>query len=71
VKLLKKANAIAEITTDKITNVVEAYSDGILGKILVNEGSNANVGEPIAILIKEGEKLDSTRYRNREKTRIL
>lgn len=58
-EVIKKGDAIAEITTDKITNVVEAYSDGILGKILVKEGENANVGEPIAILIKEGEKLDS------------
>jgi len=58
-EVIKKGDAIAEITTDKITNVVEAYSDGILGKILVKEGSNANVGEPIGILIKEGEKLDS------------
>lgn len=58
-EVIKKGDAVAEITTDKITNVVEAYSDGILGKILVKEGANAKVGEPIAILIKEGEKLDS------------
>ncbi|GAQ25924.1 dihydrolipoamide acetyltransferase family protein [Tepidanaerobacter syntrophicus] len=55
---VKKGDAVAEISSEKITNVVEAPADGILGKILVNEGEEVPVATPIGIIISEGEKLD-------------
>lgn len=45
-----KGSALAEITTDKITNTCEAPKDGILRKILLPEGEEAPCGEVIAIL---------------------
>ena len=47
---------IAEIETDKATMEVEAVDEGVLGKILVAEGTeNVKVNEVIAVLIGEGE----------------
>ena len=47
---------IAEIETDKVTMEIQTNYDGIIGKILFNEGQeNIKVNEPIAILLLEGE----------------
>ncbi len=52
---------IAEIETDKATMELEACDDGILGRILVPEGSQAVlVNEVIAVIFEEGE--DGTSY---------
>ncbi|HSO43268.1 MAG TPA: pyruvate dehydrogenase complex dihydrolipoamide acetyltransferase, partial [Rhodospirillales bacterium] len=49
-------DVIAEIETDKATMEVEAVEEGVLGKILVAEGSEGvAVNAPIAILLTEGE----------------
>ncbi|WP_417683793.1 pyruvate dehydrogenase complex E1 component subunit beta [Roseibium sp.] len=49
-------DVIAEIETDKATMEVEAVDEGVLGKILVAEGTDAvKVNEKIAILLAEGE----------------
>ena len=45
-----KGSALAEITTDKITNTCESPKDGILRRILLPEGEEAACGETIAIL---------------------
>ncbi|MCG0276193.1 MAG: 2-oxo acid dehydrogenase subunit E2 [Thermosediminibacteraceae bacterium] len=52
-----KGEGVAEVTTEKITNVVESPADGILGKILVSEGDVVPVSTPIGIILAEGEKL--------------
>ncbi|TQS72653.1 pyruvate dehydrogenase complex dihydrolipoamide acetyltransferase [Rhodobacteraceae bacterium] len=50
---------IAEIETDKATMEFEAVDEGILGKILVAEGTEGvKVNQPIAILLEEGESAD-------------
>jgi len=49
---------LAEIETDKATMEFEAVDDGIIGKILVSEGSEGiKVNSPIAILIEDGEEI--------------
>ena len=49
---------LAEIETDKATMEFEAVDEGIIGKILVSEGSEGiKVNSPIAILIEDGEKI--------------
>ena len=60
---------IAEIETDKATMEVEAIDDGIIGKILVNEGQEAiKVNVPIAILLLDGENItDLNSVLNEEK----
>ena len=49
-------DAIAEIETDKATMEVEAVDEGIIGRIMVPEGTEGvPVNTPIAILLEEGE----------------
>ncbi|WP_068312155.1 pyruvate dehydrogenase complex E1 component subunit beta [Polycladidibacter hongkongensis] len=49
-------DVIAEIETDKATMEVEAVDEGILGKILIAEGTEeVKVNTPIAVLLEEGE----------------
>ena len=53
---VKSGQIIAEIETDKATMEFEAVDEGIVGKILVAEGSaNVKVNTPIAVLVEEGE----------------
>ncbi|MDZ3837367.1 MAG: pyruvate dehydrogenase complex dihydrolipoamide acetyltransferase [Rhodospirillales bacterium] len=53
---IASGDVIAEIETDKATMEVEAVDEGVLGKILVPEGSEGvAVNAPIAILLTEGE----------------
>ncbi|MBB3214962.1 pyruvate dehydrogenase E1 component beta subunit [Ochrobactrum sp. RC6B] len=49
-------DVIAEIETDKATMEVEAVDEGTIGKILVDEGTEAvKVNTPIAVLLGDGE----------------
>ena len=53
---IRAGDIIAEIETDKATMEVEAVDEGVLGKILVAEGTaGVKVNAPIAVLIAEGE----------------
>ena len=53
-------DVIAEIETDKATMEVEAVDEGVLGKILVADGTEGvKVNEPIAILVDQGEAVPS------------
>ncbi|GAN91035.1 pyruvate dehydrogenase E1 component beta subunit [Gluconobacter frateurii M-2] len=57
---VKSGDVIAEIETDKATMEVEAVEDGVLGKVLVPEGSESvAVNTPIAVLLEEGEDADA------------
>lgn len=54
--VVKAGQVIAEIETDKATMEVEAVDEGIIGKILVAEGTQGvAVNSPIAVLLLEGE----------------
>lgn len=49
-------DVMAEIETDKATMEVEAVDEGVIGKILVDEGTdNVAVNEVIALLLEDGE----------------
>ncbi len=51
---------LAEIETDKATMEFEAVDEGILGKILIAEGTaGVKVNTPIAVLVEEGESADA------------
>jgi len=53
---VKAGDVIAEIETDKATMEVEAVDEGVLGRILVPDGTQGvQVNAPIAILVNEGE----------------
>jgi pyruvate dehydrogenase E2 component (dihydrolipoamide acetyltransferase) len=53
---VKAGDVIAEIETDKATMEVEAVDEGILGRILVPDGTQGvKVNDVIAVLVEEGE----------------
>jgi pyruvate dehydrogenase E2 component (dihydrolipoamide acetyltransferase) len=55
---VKAGDVIAEIETDKATMEVEAVDEGVLGRILVADGTTGvKVNEPIAVLVAPGEKV--------------
>ncbi len=65
VKWLKKegdsvssGEAIAEVETDKSNLEVESFDDGVLLKIIVQEGETGKVGAPIAVIGAKGEKVE-------------
>ncbi len=49
-------DVIADIETDKATMEMEAFDEGILGKIYVTEGQKAPLGGVLAVLVGEGEQ---------------
>ncbi len=53
---VSSGDIMAEIETDKATMEFEAVDEGIVGKILIAEGTEGvKVNTPIAILVEEGE----------------
>ena len=53
---VRAGDVLAEIETDKATMEVEAVDEGILGRILVPDGTaGVKVNQPIAVLVAEGE----------------
>ncbi len=53
---IHKGEPILEVETDKATMELQAYSDGVLSKILVPEGTTVPLGAPIAVLTRPGEE---------------
>jgi pyruvate dehydrogenase E1 component beta subunit len=57
---VKSGQIIAEIETDKATMEFEAVDEGIVGKLLVAEGTaGVKVNTPIATMVEEGESADA------------
>ncbi|ABM45214.1 pyruvate dehydrogenase E1 component subunit beta [Bartonella bacilliformis str. Heidi Mejia] len=57
---VNSGDAIAEIETDKAIMEVEAVDEGVLGKILISEGTEGvKVNTPIAVLLEEGETAEN------------
>ena len=53
---IKSGDILAEIETDKATMEVEAVDEGVLGKILIQSGTEGvKVNHPIALILAEGE----------------
>ncbi len=50
---------LAEIDTDKATMEMQALSNGVLRKILVNEGESAPLGQLIAVIGEENEDISA------------
>lgn len=54
---VESGDVIAEIETDKATMEVEAVDEGVLGKIVISEGTEGvAVNSVIAVLLEEGEE---------------
>lgn len=53
---IKSGDVIAEIETDKATMEVEAVDEGVMGKILVKDGTEGvKVNDVIALILEDGE----------------
>ena len=56
---VSSGDVIAEIETDKATMEVEAVDEGVVGKIMIAEGTEGvKVNAPIAVLLEDGESAD-------------
>ncbi|MEO1136819.1 MAG: pyruvate dehydrogenase complex dihydrolipoamide acetyltransferase [Pseudomonadota bacterium] len=56
---VSSGDVIAEIETDKATMEVEAVDEGVIGKIMIEAGTeNVKVNAPIAVLLEDGESAD-------------
>ena len=57
---VKSGQIIAEIETDKATMEFEAVDEGVIGKLLVAEGTQGvKVNDPIATLVTEGDSAEA------------
>src|SRR5262252_5290904 len=52
-----RGDSLAEIETDKVNIEAESFAEGVLRKILVQEGESAAVGAPIALVGAPNEAL--------------
>ncbi len=58
---VESGDILCEIETDKATMEFEAVDEGVIGKILVAEGTEGvKVNAPIAVLLEDGESADAT-----------
>jgi len=55
---VEKGEELVEVLTEKINNVVEAPSSGVLRKILVGPGETVKVSEPIGIIADPEEEIE-------------
>jgi pyruvate dehydrogenase E2 component (dihydrolipoyllysine-residue acetyltransferase) len=53
-----EGEVLADIETDKATMELESYENGVLLKILVQEGESAELGAPIALVGEAGETVE-------------
>ena len=51
-------DVLAEVETDKATMEMEAFDEGVLTEIYVQDGTKVEVGQKLAILLGKGEKID-------------
>ncbi len=57
---VESGDILCEIETDKATMEFEAVDEGVIGKILVADGTEGvKVNEPIAVLVEDGESADA------------
>src|SRR6476646_10436180 len=52
-----RGDSLAEIETDKVNIEAESFAEGVLRKVLVQEGESAPVGAPIALVGAPNEAL--------------
>ncbi|MBV9299484.1 MAG: 2-oxo acid dehydrogenase subunit E2 [Verrucomicrobia bacterium] len=52
-------DVLAEVETDKATMEMEAFDEGVLAEIYVQDGNKVEVGQRLALLADKGEKVDA------------
>ncbi|MFZ0712213.1 MAG: biotin/lipoyl-containing protein, partial [Terrimicrobiaceae bacterium] len=56
---VETGDILAEVETDKATMEMEAFDDGVLKEIYVGDGGVAKVGEKVALVLAEGETVET------------
>ena len=54
--IIAVGDILAEVETDKATMEMEAFDEGTLAEIFVEEGGRVLVGAPLGLVLAEGEK---------------
>ena len=52
---VEAGDILAEVETDKATMEMEAFDEGVLGEIYVQEGQKVGIGQKLALLLGPGE----------------
>ena len=60
---VRKGDVLAVIETDKAAMDMEAYDEGVLTRILVQEGASVPIGTPIAVIGEAGDVRAAARRR--------
>lgn len=55
---VNSGDVLADIETDKATQELQAWEDGTIAKLVVDEGSTLAVGKPLLVLTEEGESVE-------------
>jgi len=61
-------DSIADIETDKATMEMQVYDDGVVAKLLLDEGETVDVGTPIAVLAEDDENWQEVAEQSGEQT---
>src|SRR3990170_7960349 len=56
---VSSGDVVAEVETDKAVLELEAYTDGVLRKTLVDEGARVPVGTLLGVIAGESEAIDA------------
>ena len=56
---LMSGDVVADIETDKATMEMQVFDDGVMAKIVIEEGKQVPVGTLIAVVAAEGEDPDA------------
>jgi pyruvate dehydrogenase E2 component (dihydrolipoamide acetyltransferase) len=56
---VSSGDVVAEVETDKAVLELEAYTDGVLRKTLVDEGARVPVGTLLGVIAEEGEAIEA------------
>ncbi len=67
---INKGDVLAEIETDKATVEVESSASGVVLQLIVDQGTMVPVNAPIAIIGSAGEKVDSPKTLNVERSTL-
>ena len=55
--VVSNGDIIAEIETDKATMELENFDDGLILKLVADEGDEVEIGKPLAVVGEEGETI--------------
>jgi pyruvate dehydrogenase E2 component (dihydrolipoamide acetyltransferase) len=64
---VKQGDTLAEVVTEKITNIIEAPADGVLRKILVGVDETVPCGSPVGIIASAQEDISDLLAESNEK----